>query len=145
MYKRQALIVNETEARGMLGETELSGEALMRALTERTAAPVVILTEGSRGARVCCRRAGGGVSAKIPCWPVEAVDTTGAGDTFTGYAVRALVETAEDSDPEAKALISGLRFAALAAALSVTKPGAAGSIPTRAEVEAEAEKRGVVF
>lgn len=141
----EALIVNETEARGMLGETELSGEALMRALTERTAAPVVILTEGSRGARVCCRRAGGGVSAKIPCWPVEAVDTTGAGDTFTGYAVRALVETAEDSDPEAKALISGLRFAALAAALSVTKPGAAGSIPTRAEVEAEAEKRGVVF
>lgn len=69
----------------------------------------------------------------------------GAGDTFTGYAVRALVETAEDNDPEAKALISGLRFAALAAALSVTKPGAAGSIPTRAEVEAEAEKRGVVF
>ena len=59
------------------GRDGTSGEALMRALTERTAALVVILTEGlPRRARLLQAR-GGGVSAKIPCWPVEAVDTTG--------------------------------------------------------------------
>lgn len=136
----EALILNETEARGLLHAADsLGGEDLMTALSELLAVPVLILTEGSRGVRVRLRD---GSSASIPAYPVEAVDTTGAGDTFTGYAVRALVESEHAEDPDA-ALLSGLRTATLAAALSVTKPGAASAIPSISEVFAEARRRGI--
>ena len=59
---------------------------------------------------------------------MRAVDTTGAGDTFAGYTVAALAE-GED-------LRTAMTRAAKAAAISVTREGAAGSIPKRAEVEA---------
>ena len=58
---------------------------------------------------------------------VEAVDTTGAGDTFTGFALALLDEGREM--PEAVAL------AQKAAALKVTRAGAADAIPARAEAE----------
>ena len=57
----------------------------------------------------------------------EAVDTVAAGDCFNGAFAVALLE---GSDPWAAA-----RFASAAAALSVTRPGAQASMPTRAEVE----------
>ncbi len=57
---------------------------------------------------------------------VEAVDTTGAGDTFTGYFVAGLAENADYKDI--------LRIASAASALSVSKHGAAPSIPTKQEV-----------
>ncbi len=59
---------------------------------------------------------------------VSAVDTTGAGDTFTGYFVQALMA--------GMPLETCMKRAAAAAALSVTKPSAAASIPSRQEVEA---------
>jgi ribokinase len=58
---------------------------------------------------------------------VKAVDTTGAGDTFTGYFLAALVEGLEI--PEC------LKLAAKASAIAVTRQGAAPAIPTRQEVE----------
>ena len=72
---------------------------------------------------------------------VDAVDTTGAGDTFTGYAVRAMIEALDAGDPEAGATLfaDGIYRAAMAAAISVTKPGAAESVPTLEEVEAALE------
>ena len=60
---------------------------------------------------------------KIP----EVVDTTAAGDTFTGYFLAERLRAAPFPD--------ALRFAAAAAALCCTRPGAAPSIPLRAEVE----------
>lgn len=60
-------------------------------------------------------------------FPVEAVDSTGAGDCFAGYVVAGL--EAGRGPKEAMAI------AAAAAALSVTRPGAAGAVPDRAEVE----------
>ncbi|RME72546.1 MAG: ribokinase, partial [Verrucomicrobia bacterium] len=59
---------------------------------------------------------------------VQAVDTTAAGDTFIGYLLASL----SGGDPLPAALARAVR----AAALSVTRPGAAASIPTRAEVDA---------
>ena len=61
-------------------------------------------------------------------YKVEAVDTTGAGDAFNGGLAVALAE--------GMALEEALRFANAAAALSVTKPGAAPSTPYRADVDA---------
>ena len=60
-------------------------------------------------------------------YPVKAVDTTAAGDTFTGYFVAGLLsgESPEES----------MDTAARASAIAVTRKGAAPSIPMRKEVE----------
>ena len=59
-------------------------------------------------------------------FPVTAVDTTAAGDTFTGYFI---AETIKGSGPS-----KALQVAAKAASIAVTRPGAAPSIPTKDEV-----------
>ncbi len=65
---------------------------------------------------------------RVPSFPVTAVDSTAAGDTFNGAFAVALAER--------KPLEEAARFANAAAALSVTRQGAQSSIPTRAEVDA---------
>lgn len=84
----------------------------------------LIITEGSRGVRYF----DGDQEVLIPTYKVEAIDTTGAGDTFNAAFAVAVAEG--HSIPE------GLKFANRAASLSVTKFGAQGGMPTRAEVEA---------
>ena len=59
-------------------------------------------------------------------FPVKAVDTTAAGDTFTGYFLASVIEGR--SIPEA------LRTAALASSIAVSRPGASSSIPRREEI-----------
>ena len=80
------------------------------------------LTLGSQGAR-CFHR---GVSYRCPAVPLQAVDTTAAGDTFTGYFLRGILDGAA---PEAC-----LRLASAASALAVTRPGAADSVPAYGDV-----------
>jgi sugar/nucleoside kinase (ribokinase family) len=58
---------------------------------------------------------------------VETVDTTGAGDVFRGAFIYALLQ--------GYAPVEILRFANAAAAISCTREGAIGSVPTLAEVE----------
>lgn len=64
----------------------------------------------------------------LPAFPVQAVDTTGAGDIFHGAFAAALAD--------GLTWLAALRFAAASAALGCTKLGARPGIPTRAEVEA---------
>ena len=59
-------------------------------------------------------------------YKVKAVDTTAAGDTFTGYFISSIID--ELSVPE------GLELAAKAAAIAVSREGAAASIPLKKEV-----------
>ncbi len=59
-------------------------------------------------------------------FPVEAVDSTGAGDTYTGYFIAAL--------SRGFSLLKAMQQASMASAISVTRPGAAPSIPEYAEV-----------
>ena len=61
--------------------------------------------------------------------PAAAVDTTCAGDTFTGYFTEALVSGRSPAE--------ALRRASAASAIAVSRVGAAGSIPEREEVEAK--------
>ena len=59
--------------------------------------------------------------------PVKAVDTTAAGDTYTGFFIAGLIENLP--------LPVCMQQAARAAAVSVTRPGAADSIPRKQELE----------
>ncbi|WP_049621312.1 ribokinase [Frateuria defendens] len=92
-----------------------------RALMARAPAPVV-LTRGAEGAWY----RDGGEPQHQPGFRVEVVDTTGAGDTFNA----ALAVFLKDGLGEA------VRKACAAGALSVSRLGAQGGMPTRAEVEA---------
>ncbi|MEZ5871129.1 MAG: ribokinase [Nitratireductor sp.] len=82
----------------------------------------VLITRGSQGAELRSNAK----TITVPAHAVDVVDTTGAGDTFTGYLIAAL-DAGED--PE-----RALRLASAAAAVSVTRNGAAASIPSMAEV-----------
>ncbi|KIL14671.1 ribokinase [Bacillus safensis] len=83
----------------------------------------LLITEGKNGVRYF----DGTKEVLVPGVPVEAVDTTGAGDTFNGALAVALTE--------GKSLYDALAFANLAASMSVTKFGAQGGMPTREELE----------
>ena len=84
-----------------------------------------VITMGSQGSLVMEQ----GKTSFVPVFSCgQAVDTTGAGDTFNG------VLTAELAKGET--LCRAASIAAVAAGISVTRHGAAGSIPTGAEVEA---------
>ncbi len=112
------LVVNETEAEALVGAGDLP--ALLQAAFPRT---TVVLTLGAKGA-YCLGPRGDVFQAALK---VKAVDTTAAGDTFLGFFLAAILRGAS----EAAALAIGCR----AAALCVTRPGAAGSIPTLAELK----------
>ena len=109
------LIVNEGEGKALAGDMD----ALKAAYPNQK----ILLTQGSRGASLWT----GSEVIFQPAFPVEAVDTTAAGDCFLGYYAAALAENL----PYAAAL----RLAAAASALSVQRQGAAPSIPLRGEVE----------
>ena len=84
----------------------------------------VIVTMGAQGAQIVSKNR----TALLPTFKVNVVDTTGAGDAFNAALAVALAE--------GKALEDAVRFANATAALCVTKAGAAGSAPYRADVDA---------
>lgn len=113
------LVPNEGEALVLSG----CGDAREAAQVLSRRAGVVIVTLGEAGAIVA--RAGS-IAAHVPAVRVTPVDTTAAGDTFVGVLVAWLVSGAS--------LESALEAASAAAALAVTREGAAESMPGRAEI-----------
>jgi len=83
----------------------------------------LIMTAGSRGALW----ANGQESGEVPAYTVDVVDTTGAGDAFNAGLAVALAEN--------KPLAAAIAFANATAAMCVTRPGTARSMPRREEVE----------
>jgi ribokinase len=110
------LTPNEHELEG-LGRS--SAEELLAA-----GAGAVIVTQGAQGADLFRP---GAPAHHQPAFEVEATDTTGAGDAFTGALAWALASGAELTDASRKA--------AACAALSTLAPGARGGMPTRAQLE----------
>jgi len=115
------VILNETESEAIFGSAD--AEKVNEAVSKRGGRMRVVLTLGAHGA---CFIDGDGVT-KVDAVKVKAVDTTGAGDTFTGYFFAEYFGGAT--------ALESLKTAAKAAAISVTRKGAATSIPTRDEVK----------
>ncbi len=114
-------VLNEIEGRALTGKTEPEG--ILNSMLLRHPEAKTVLTLGKNGASYIDDKQQINVTAP----GVDVVDTTAAGDTFIGYmlaglALRQPVEAA-------------LETACRAAALCVTKHGAAESIPTRQELD----------
>lgn len=113
-------VLNETEAEGLTGETD--PDSIQRKMLTQYPHAATVLTLGAQGAIYFDADTLHHEAAP----KVTAVDTTAAGDTFIGFF---LAELMQSNDP-AKALQQGCR----AAALCVTKTGAADSIPRLSEL-----------
>ncbi|SFC33278.1 ribokinase [Klenkia taihuensis] len=118
------LVPNEHELADLAGAgaDDLAGLAgLARGLAARS----VVVTLGGNGVLVVPAE---GPALHQPPLPVSPVDTTGAGDCFCGALCTAL--------DRGSALAEAVRYAAVAAALSTTGPGARGGLPDDAAVRA---------
>nr|WP_326208084.1 ribokinase [uncultured Oscillibacter sp.] len=120
------LLLNEIEAaqlcQGLGSALPEAEEDLAAALAAALPSTAVVLTLGPRGSLY----ADGTRLARQAAVPVRAVDTTAAGDTYTGFFLAGALE--------GRGVEWAMEFAAAAAAIAVTRPGAAPSIPSREEV-----------
>ena len=118
---------NETEAEILTGIRVTTRAGAERAADALLALGVrnVIVTLGSEGVLV----KNSTIVAHIPAFDAgPVIETTGAGDAFTGGLAVALAE--------GKDVLQAARFGCAVAGLSVTRPGTAPSMPTRPEVDA---------
>jgi ribokinase len=96
----------------------------------------VLVTLGSKGSVYFNKRSDSSLLIETGCIPVKAVDSTGAGDAFMGGLCTGIEKyhMQQNSDPECISRV--LKYAAVTAGLSVTKSGAALSMPTEEEIKA---------
>jgi ribokinase len=121
------LTPNESELRilsGLAPDDPTGTLELAHRLQQRGARQLVV-TRGRQGALVVTAD---GATHEVPGVPVGVVDTTGAGDAFTGALAVALAEK--------QPLLEAVRFATVAGALACTRLGVIPALPSRAEVEA---------
>lgn len=118
--KVSVFLMNEIEGKAISGESE--AEKIMDYMAKNYPSSRTVLTLGGDGS--CC--SGEEECVRQKAFTVEAVDTTAAGDTFTGYFVYGMLNEL----PWAEAL----ELCAKAAAIAVTRKGAVPSIPCLKEV-----------
>lgn len=118
--KIRYFILNEIEGRELTGEE--APEDILREFRRRYPNAVVVLTLGKSGAVYD----DGHTRCRHGIYKVPVVDTTAAGDTFTGFFLTAVTSGKEPEE--------ALRIASVASSLAVSRQGAAPSIPTMEEV-----------
>ena len=118
------IIPNETEAAYMAGEQITDEQSALSVIKKIQDLGVgnVIVTVGSKGAYTL----EDSKLINVPAFPVKAVDTVAAGDTFCGALCVALSKGFSMSD--------AIRIGNKAASIAVTRIGAQPSVPTREEV-----------
>ena len=117
------------EATATAGADATAGDwaAVARALGERFRSTCIVMTLGAQGAYLI----DGAACTHVPACPCKAVDTTAAGDTFTGYFLAGIALGGS--------ALAAMATAACAASIAVSRPGAAASIPSADEVAAAGE------
>lgn len=121
LKKVSLFLLNEVEGEQLTGETE--AERILGRMRELYPDAEVVLTLGKEGSIYA------GPRRKCVCesFSVEAVDTTAAGDTFTGYYIASVLR--------GKSIEESLKTASAASGIAVTRKGAVPSIPDAEEVE----------
>lgn len=123
LSKISIFLLNEVEGNQITGETE--PERILKELRIRFPKAKIILTLGTDGAVYD----DGKQRIFQPIFPVKAVDTTAAGDTFTGYFLSGLTK--------GMSMEQALRMSAKASSIAVSRVGAVPSIPCLQEVMEE--------
>ena len=121
------LLVNEVELEQLSG-SKLPEEAWQK-LREKYPRLNLLVTLGGDGSVAFTESE----TVRQAAFQVQAVDTTAAGDTFTGFFIAGLIE--------GRGIQESMRRASMASSISVTRAGAAPSIPTAEEVEKALEER----
>ena len=119
-------ILNEIEAMQILEmdkPEEIDGKYIASLLHERFKDATIVLTLGSEGS-VCISD---DEYVELSIYKVKAIDTTAAGDTYTGYFIAGILN--------GKTIKESMDIASKASAIAVTRQGAAPSIPVLEEVE----------
>ena len=116
------LLLNETEGKQLTGYEAPAD--ILKAIRASFPTLKVVLTLGKDG----CIYDDTQTCVSHGIYDVKAVDTTAAGDTFTGFFISAISQGASPAD--------AIRRASAASAIAVSRPGAAPSVPTSDEVDA---------
>ena len=119
--KISCFLLNEIEGGQIAGETE--PDKIIDGILANYENAKVVLTLGGDGSVYADKEK----RCQQPVYKVETVDTTAAGDTFTGYFIAGLIQ--------GKTVEETMRMCAVAAGIAVSRPGAAPSIPYMEEVE----------
>lgn len=113
-------LLNEVEGNELTGETD--PETIAVRLHEKFPAARIVLTLGKQGVLYY----DGGEFVRHGIYPTKVVDTTAAGDTFTGFFLSSVLQ--------GKPVATALELASKASSIAVSIKGAANSIPTLEEV-----------
>lgn len=115
------LLLNEIEAQEICGKPG-TGDELIENIANRFPKMQIVLTLGEDGSiyKYAEKKINQGI------YKVEAVDTTAAGDTYTGYFIGSLIK--------GETIEKAMEYASKASAIAVTRHGAANSIPKMEEV-----------
>lgn len=120
LRKVSVFLLNEVEGEQISGEKE--PECILEKLRERFPQSQIVLTLGEEGVMYADKEK----VCRQEIYQVEAVDTTAAGDTFTGYFIAGLLRKMEISEI--------LKMCTKASAIAVSRKGATDSIPKIEEV-----------
>jgi ribokinase len=125
------ILLNEIEGQALTGESKPTD--ILNGMAARYPSAVTVLTLGEDG--VICYD--GGEVLRHKSYKVAAVDTTAAGDTFTGYFIGAIAK--------GKSIEEALGMASVGASISVSRQGASVSIPCWDEVSTAYADAEAVF
>ena len=122
LEKVEYLILNEIEAADILGASDTGEDELIEKLTKKFQNTKIVLTLGEKGSVYVDKTQ----KIRQEIYKTDVVDTTAAGDTFTGYFIAGIVAGIDVAE--------SLKQAAGAASITVSRKGASPSIPFAKEV-----------
>ncbi|WAH37979.1 carbohydrate kinase family protein [Alicyclobacillus dauci] len=124
------LKISDEELSFLTGETTFQAGALSLKKQYQNIS-VILVTLGAKG---CYYLAVCG-EGSVPSFPVNPVDTTGAGDAFMGTFISGLLDTGKrPTELHQEELVNIIRAANTSGALTTTRPGGIPALPTREEV-----------
>lgn len=121
LQKISMFILNEVEGGQLTGV--IDPEEILVRMHEIYPHAEIVLTLGADGAVFY----DGFRKIRQEIFPTEVKDTTGAGDTFTGFFITEYIDTKDPAD--------ALQIASIAASIAVSREGAAGAVPFMEEVQ----------